>query len=329
MSLDLTPILQAVRLSTRLAHEVQQRHIVRSEKTGAEPVTIADYGVQAIICRAIQKHFPDDGIMAEESAHEFIHLVAPEQRAHIVALVSDVLGEKITESHLVAWLDHARVDKIDVEPRRIWVIDPIDGTKGFMAQRHFVNAVGVLENRQPIAGVLSAPAYPRGEGGMLLYATDGVSYAESIIPNHDRRIIRVSERVDIASLRALESVEKGHVGLARLARVRQIMGMTPEQVEQADSMEKYGRIAMGDAELYIRLPRIDDGRPHNIWDHAPGVAILEAAGGVATDVDGSPLDYSHGTTLRNYGVIATNGRCHDLALRAVAKLLEEERHAQP
>ncbi|MCL4252978.1 MAG: hypothetical protein KJ043_04260 [Anaerolineae bacterium] len=327
--LDLTPILEAVRLSAQLAHEVQQRHLVRSEKTGAEPVTIADYGAQAIICRAIQKHFPHDGVMAEESGSEFARVVEPEQRAYIVALVSDILGEKVTASHLIAWLDHARIDTMTDEPHRIWVIDPIDGTKGFLAQRHFVNAVGVMDGRKPIAGVLSAPAYPHSDGGMLLYALDGVAYAESLIQKGDKRVIKVSDRVDIPTLRALESVEKGHAGLARLARVREILGMSSEQVEQADSMEKYGRIAAGDAELYIRLPRLGDGRPHNIWDHAPGVAIIEAAGGIATDVDGSPLDYTHGTALKNYGVVATNGKFHDLAISAIATLLEEERHAQP
>jgi 3'(2'), 5'-bisphosphate nucleotidase len=323
--LDLTPIIEAVRLSAKLALEVQQRHIVRSEKTGAEPVTIADYGAQAIICRAIQKHFPDDGVMAEESGSEFLRVVEADQRAYIVSLVSDILGEAITESHLVAWLDHAHLDKTVDEPHRVWVIDPIDGTKGFLAQRHYVNAVGLMEGRKPIAGVLAAPAYPTIAGGNLLYAVEGVAYAESLIPNNDKRVIRVSDRVDVATLRALESVEKGHAGLARLARVREIMGMTPTQVEQADSMEKYGRIAAGDADLYLRLPRLGDGRPHNIWDHAPGTVIVEAAGGKITDVDGSPIDYSRGTTLNNYGVIATNGKIHDLALSAVATLLEEEK----
>ncbi len=321
--LDLTPILEAVRLSAQLAYEVQQRHIVRSEKTGAEPVTIADYGAQAIICRVIQKYFPNDGVMAEESGSEFLGVVAPDQRAYIVNLVSDILGEKVTESHLIAWLDHAHIGVGD-EPHRVWVIDPIDGTKGFLAQRHFVNAVGVLEGRIPVAGVLSAPAYPNG--ALLLHAVDGVAYAESLTPKNDRRVIRVSDRVDVTTLRALESVEKGHAGLARLARVRELMGMTTSQVEQADSMEKYGRIAAGDADLYLRLPRFGDGRRHNIWDHAPGTAIVLAAGGKITDVDGSPIDYSQGNTLNNYGVIATNGKIHDLALSAVATLLDEEKN---
>ena len=327
--LNLTPILVALRQAAQLAHEVQQRHIVRSEKTGAEPVTIADYGAQAIICHTIQKYFPDDGVMAEESGSEFARVVEADQKAIIIDLVSHILGEKVTESHLIAWLDHARIDKMTSEPHRVWVIDPIDGTKGFLAQRHFVNAVGVLEGRIPIAGALAAPAYPNVHGGLLLHAVDGVAYAESLHIKNDRRVIRVSDHVDIHTLRALESVEKGHAGLARLARVRELMGMSPSQVEQADSMEKYGRIAVGDADLYLRLPRLGDGRPHNIWDHAPGTAIVLAAGGKITDIDGSPIDYSKGTGLNNYGVVATNGKIHELALSAVGKLLEEERHEQP
>ncbi|PJF21134.1 MAG: 3'(2'),5'-bisphosphate nucleotidase, partial [Phototrophicales bacterium] len=153
---DLTPILQAVRQAAQLCQEVQQRHVVRSDKAGHEPVTIADYGSQAIICRALKQAFPQDGVMAEESGKQFIELVPPPERAYIINLVGQILGEHITEAQMVDWLDHGK----DVETARLWVIDPIDGTKGFLGQRHYVNAVGVLQDRRPVGGVIAAPAYP-------------------------------------------------------------------------------------------------------------------------------------------------------------------------
>ncbi len=315
---DLTPILQAVRQAAQLCQEVQQRHVVRSDKAGHEPVTIADYGSQAIICRALKQAFPQDGVMAEESGKQFIELVPPPERAYIINLVGQILGEHITEAQMVDWLDHGK----DVETARLWVIDPIDGTKGFLGQRHYVNAVGVLQDRRPVGGVIAAPAYPGG--GRLLYAWDGVAYREALTGEPHRQPIHVTKQVDPSRLRGLESVEKSHAGLERLARARALMGMDETLTEQADSMEKYCRIASGDAEVYMRLPRLGSTRPHNIWDHAPGVAILEAAGGKATDVDGSPLDFSTGRALNNYGVIATNGAVHDLAVQAVQALLKEE-----
>ncbi|MFW5691524.1 MAG: inositol monophosphatase family protein [Chloroflexota bacterium] len=320
-SLDLTPIFEALRQAARLCRIVQQQHVVRSEKAGHEPVTIADYGSQAILCRAIQQLYPDDAVMSEENGRQFIDLLSDEQRAVICDLIGHVIGTPVTEAQVTDWLDFGK----GRETARMWVIDPIDGTKGFLAERHYVNAVGVLVDRQPVTGLLAAPAYPGSyRGGALLHAIDGAAYIESLADSSDRRRIHVSQRTQVNTLRALESVEKGHSGLARLARVRQIVGMDDRLVDQADSMEKYGRVAAGDAEVYMRLPRKGSTRPHNIWDHAPGAAIVTAAGGRITDVDGSPLDYSSGTSLNNYGVIASNGAQHDAIIQGVQQLLREE-----
>jgi HAL2 family 3'(2'),5'-bisphosphate nucleotidase len=318
MSLELSPIFEAVRQAAHLCYEVQQRHIVRSDKAGSEPVTIADYGSQAIICRALWEHYPDDGVMSEEWGDQFMTLVEPEQRQEITNLVGEILGISITEDNLRSWLDHGA----NKETPRMWIVDPIDGTKGFLAQRHFVNAVGILQDRQPVAGVLGAPAYPGGP--KLLYAIDGTAFMQPLDGSAPPQTIQVSERSDPVTLKALESVEKSHVGHGRLARVRELMGMDGATVERADSQEKYGRVAAGDADFYLRLPRHGNTRPHSIWDHAPGAALVQAAGGRVTDVDGSPLDFSEGTSLKNYGVIATNGRFHDLAVEAVQTLLAEE-----
>jgi 3'(2'), 5'-bisphosphate nucleotidase len=109
-----------------------------------------------------------------------------------------------------------------------------------------------------------------------------------------------------------------------MARVRALAGMNPAALERLDSMEKYARIAAGDADLYLRLPRQFSTRPHMIWDHAPGVALLQAAGGLITDVDGAPLDFTQGRTLaRNQGMIASNGHIHARVLAAVAQVLAE------
>lgn len=318
---DLTPIFQAVRQAATLCHEVQQRHIVRSEKVGREPVTIADYGSQAIICRALKQHFPQDGVMSEESGKQFMSLVSAEQRAHIAQITGHVLGIEVHEAQIAEWLDHGA----GKETSHLWVIDPIDGTKGFLAQRHYVIAVGILENRRSTAGIVAAPAYPGDyEGGALIHAIDGEAYIQSLRGNGTTRRIRVSERAELPTLRALESVEKSHTAHDRLARVRQMAGLSESMVERADSQEKYARIAAGDAELYLRLPRLNSTRPHSIWDHAPGTALVEAAGGKVTDVDGSPLDFSTGTTLNNHGVVASNGLIHDRVVEALQQVIHEE-----
>jgi 3'(2'), 5'-bisphosphate nucleotidase len=86
-----------------------------------------------------------------------------------------------------------------------------------------------------------------------------------------------------------------------------------------DSQAKYGVVARGEADAYLRLPT-KAGYREKIWDHAGGVLVVEEAGGKVTDVDGKALEFTHGRELSaNRGVIVTNGLIHDAILEAVAK----------
>ena len=88
-----------------------------------------------------------------------------------------------------------------------------------------------------------------------------------------------------------------------------------------DSQAKYGIVSRGDASIYLRLPTKKSYR-ENIWDHAAGSIIVEEAGGRVTDIQGKPLDFSAGNKLNNNrGIIATNGKLHDLLLEAVQQVL--------
>jgi 3'(2'), 5'-bisphosphate nucleotidase len=140
--------------------------------------------------------------------------------------------------------------------------------------------------------------------------------------------IHASEHTEPDSLRILESVEKSHASHERAEKVRLAAGFTGAALERLDSMEKYARIAAGDADLYLRLPRQFSSRPFLIWDHAAGTVLVQAAGGMVTDVDGSPLDWSQGRALPNKGIIVSNGRIHERVLAAVGNLLDEEGKAQ-
>lgn len=323
--MDLAPLLHAVRLSAVLCKEVQRHHITRSEKTGSEPVTIADYGVQAILCRALQQAYPNDAVIAEESARQFAELVTPEDRQRITQLVAAVLGESTDEAEISAWLDHGRQPEGTVSAGRRWLIDPVDGTKGFLANRHYVIALALLEDDQPTAAVIGAPHFYGEDGpGALLYAAAGVGYVQSMATGGVPQRLAVSDRVEPKHLRAMESVDKSHASFERMARVRAAAGMDVNLVQRMDSQEKYAHIAAGEAELYLRLPRRPGGRPHMTWDHAPGMALVLAAGGKVTDVDGSPLDFSSGRTLNNHGVVVTNGHIHDAIIAAVQAVLREE-----
>jgi 3'(2'), 5'-bisphosphate nucleotidase len=318
--LDLEPIFQAVRQAAHLCQQVQEAHLTSSDKGGHEPVTIADYGSQAILCRAISLAFPDDAIMAEEQGEQFMELVPETERTEVVRLLNTILEIPVTEADVVLWLDHGQ----QRETERMWVVDPIDGTKGFLALRNYVIAVGLLVKRKPVAGVIGAPAYSlKGDSGALFHAQSGIAYIQPLQGGQVKRI-HVSENSDASQVRALESFEKSHANHERMARVREVAGMGEAALFRLDSMEKYARIAAGDAELYLRLPRLTSTRPFMIWDHAAGTALVEAARGMVTDVDGSPLDFSAGNTVKSRGIIVSNGPIHERVIAAVQKVLAEE-----
>ena len=325
---DLQPILEATRHAAALCRMVQHKHIVPAleaksgeavaHKQGAEPVTIADYGAQAIVCRAISQDYPDDAVVAEEGGEQFAALISDTDQQEIVSLISEVLGEQVTMEQVIAWLDYGQ----DRDAARTWVIDPIDGTKGFIQLRHYVVAVGLLNaEKQVVEGVMAAPGYADGMGA-IFYTQNGAAYAEALDGGSPRQI-QASQRTDPETIIAMESFEKSHASQDLMAAVREAAGIGGAHIERIDSQEKYALVATGEADLYLRLPRLSSTRPHMIWDHAAGVALVQAAGGIATDYDGSPLDFSLGKTLtHNKGMIVANPRIHEQIVKAALSVVQ-------
>ena len=326
--MTITPIIEAVRQAVVLCREVQHMSLrsinkLSPDKQDSEPVTIADYGSQALIGYALAQHFPDDAVLAEEAGSQFLELTTDKQKAEIISLLTTILDFNVSKDDIVAWLDQGTDAK---NPARTWIVDPIDGTKGFVAMRHYAVGVGIVENGQPVGGIIAAPGYGDGisgddDEGALFYIQDGVAYQEPLMGG-DAKQISVSSRE--ADLTIAQSYEKKHASKSRMAIAREKAGMADATVLELDSMEKYALVANGVADVYLRLPNLSSTRPHMTWDHAPGVALVLAAGGKATDVTGEPLDFSKGRTLPNQGMVISNGVLHDRLIDAVNELLEEE-----
>ena len=311
-------ILAALRDAAKLCRLVQANYLSASAKVDgdhSEPVTIADYGSQAIICRALQQRYPDDAVIAEESGEQFRQLVSAEQRDQILPLLSQVLRQPVSEAELVAWLDFGA----GRSAARTWVIDPIDGTKGFLARRHYAVACGLLLDGQVAGGIVAAPGYNDGDGA-LFYTRDGASFRAPLAAGAGARV-RVSTRQNPADIIAAQSFERAHASKSRMSRARELAGLGNARILELDSMEKYALVACGDADLYLRLPREGSNYAHKIWDHVAGVALVQGAGGTVTDLDGSALDFSQGETLPNPGMIISNGAHHQGLVEAVQRVM--------
>lgn len=329
--MNLDPIIYAARQAALLCRDVQHNSLhsinkQNKEKTQSEPVTIADYGSQVIIGRALAQYFPDDAVVAEEAGSQFLELTNEEQKADIMTLLTSLLDVNVTQDDIVRWLDQG-TDKANT--KRTWVIDPIDGTKGFVAMRHYAIGIGIVEDGQATGAIVATPGYGDGvsgddEDGAIFYIKDGKVYQEPLAGG-DAQAVTVSERTE--NLRIVQSFEKKHASKSRMASTREKAGMENASILELDSMEKYALVANGDADIYLRLPNLTSTRSHMIWDHAAGAALVLAAGGMATDVDGSPLIFSQGRAMPNRGMIISNGKVHERLIAAVGELLEEEAEA--
>ncbi|MCY4071770.1 MAG: 3'(2'),5'-bisphosphate nucleotidase [Chloroflexi bacterium] len=311
-------IREAIRDAVKLCRRVQEHYLIANTKSAGdhkEPVTIADYGSQAIICRALMTHFPDDGVISEESGEQFLQLLSAEQRSQVLALLEDVLGCALSETDLVNWLEHGKGKATE----RNWVIDPIDGTKGFIALRHYAIACGTLVDGQVADGIVAAPGYADGQGA-LFYTENGATWQAPIAAGDGERV-RVSARRDAEAFIAVQSFEREHASKSRMGRARQLAGLGDVQILELDSMEKYALVACGDADLYMRLPREGSAYRHKIWDHVAGAALVQGAGGMVTDLDGGPLDFSQGESLPNAGMIISNGQHHERVVAAVQRVM--------
>ncbi|EEY22069.1 3',5'-bisphosphate nucleotidase [Verticillium alfalfae VaMs.102] len=108
-----------------------------------------------------------------------------------------------------------------------------------------------------------------------------------------------------------------------LAQIAQRLGITRPRVRM-DSQSKYGSIARGAGDIYLRLP-VSASYQEKIWDHAAGDLIVREAGGHVTDIAGQRLDFSVGRTLaKNKGVVAAPAAVHAEVLKVVQEVLNQK-----
>jgi len=317
-----TAVRDAARLAGKLCLAIRDEmlHEMGSmEKAGHEPVTVADYGAQAIVMQHLSSVFPQDGSLAEEKGSDFSRLTSDDQQLTITRHVGTLLDRTVTADDIKSWLDAGR----ETDSRRRWVIDPIDGTKGFIRGDQFAVAVALLVDGEPVVGALACPLLPFGYNGAAeargIVATAVKGQGATIEPLlSDGPVIsmQVSDRTDAASARIVESVETGHTDHSVSSAILKTAGVGGQPVRM-DSQAKYAAVADGRAEIYLRMQK--DGYRERIWDHAAGALIVQEAGGIVTDLDGKPLDFSLGQTLeQNRGILATGSQpIHDAMLAAI------------
>jgi 3'(2'), 5'-bisphosphate nucleotidase len=312
-------VREATRLCRAVAAGISPEVLAKKDKS---PVTVADFGSQALIARTLAEAFPDDPVIAEEDSTE---LRLPENALlldQVLRLVRAVRAAGASDMALDAeevcrWIDRGGTSEYR---DRFWTLDPIDGTKGFLRGEQYAVALALVTEGRVAVAALACPGLgavfyaARGEGASMM-PLEARPKGGAGPPLH----VHVSDHDDPAAARFCESVESGHSAHGDAASIAARLGMTAPPLRM-DSQAKYAVVARGEADIYLRLPTRADYR-EKIWDHAAGVLIVAEAGGTVTDIHGKLLEFHHGRELvANRGVVVTNGRLHDRVLEAIDAL---------
>jgi HAL2 family 3'(2'),5'-bisphosphate nucleotidase len=223
-------------------------------------------------------------------------------------------------------------EAIGIHPQGYWVLDPIDGTKGFLRGGQWAVGLAFVTRGVPVLSAIAAPALPRGAWssggggggvGVLFSATLGKgSVSEALIAGEDESTLTLltgGRRVTHSELVLCESFEAAHTDRSLSVCISTALGMGATPPIQIDSMVKYGLLVRGCGDIYVRLPQ--KGYKEKVWDHAPGALLITEAGGKITDARGRDLDFSRGSTLENNeGIIAAmDPKVHAIAVSAAAE----------
>ncbi len=189
-------------------------------------------------------------------------------------------------------------------PHRIWIIDPLDGTKGFLKRTDdFSVMIALVEDGLPILAVVDVPVmkkcyFATRGGGAFVEDTGGIHalHVSSRTRPHLRGLISVNHAApymfDVCTkLEVAETVAVGSVGI------------------------KAGYIAEDLADFYLTRGALGE------WDVCAPELILTEAGGMVTDEHGTSICYGNEDHRIQHGIVFSNGVCHGNVLTALEEVV--------
>ena len=267
--MDYQPELAAAREAAARASEFLRAEYDLFTAIPDAPVTIsthADKASQELILAFLHDRYPADALCAEESTPAF--------------------------------------DAIPKAGRRVWVVDPIDGTRGFAKKvGQFSVMIGLLVDGVPVVGVVAEPAqrritFARVGGGCWAHTGD----AE---PARCHVSARGFDELVLTQSWAKTGMSPKPVRALAPARV----------VETYSGGVKLALVARGEADVYANTYEAFAD-----WDICAGHVLVTESGGTVTDLGGNPIRYQAAHFKQTRGLLATNGVIHTEAVMRLAAL---------
>lgn len=264
---------RAAEAASRRILEIYAGDFVAEEKLGVdqfyEPVTEADLAASRIIVEQLSREFPEDAILSEEE--------------------NDDVERRLSKD-------------------RVWFIDPIDGTSGFVKRDgDFAVQIGLAIGGKPVVGVVLLPFH-----GVTYFASKGSgAYRQS---EGESVRLETSNTSDFKEMQM--AVSRNHRS-PKINAILQDFGVKGEMQRGSVGL-KIGLIAERTCDLYIH---ISNRTKH--WDTCGPQTILEEAGGKLTDLFGDEIRYDTADVQNHGGIVATNGAVHDVTIERLRPLLND------
>jgi len=269
--------LAAARIAADQAASVILDLYARFAAIADAPATIttaADRESQEVILKSLSENFPGDAFRAEERT--------------------------------------PALERLSPAGPRMWIVDPIDGTRGFARRNgEFSVMIALVENGEPVVGLVLEPAT-----GVCTYAVHGGGCRRG-----DRSGKAGAVHVTSVATLADATLVQSHSDPKRAATMP-VQKLKPRTVTETYSAGiKLARVARCEADLYVSTYDV-----MNDWDLAAGHILVTEAGGRVTALDGRPHRYGAESPVHHGGLLASNGRLHDAAIKT---LWEPEAPARP
>lgn len=245
--------------------EIYQKDFDVMYKGNNDPVTAADQEANAIIIEGLHTHFPQDFLVAEESP---------------LPSTSQITG-------------------------RVWYIDPLDGTKEFIARNgEFSIMIGLTIDGRSTLGVVYWPIHNHFYIGLA----DKAAWVEhnGVRQELDARRLKHPPHINLVSSRSHRS--------PILSTIQQSLPIQHEQRMGSVGL-KIAHIAQGGADLYV-----DPGPFTKAWDACAPEAILRGAGGCFTDTHGNSIRYGLNHFRNLHGLVGSTQDCHQRVIQALTGL---------
>jgi 3'(2'), 5'-bisphosphate nucleotidase len=270
---ELRELVRIARLGAERVRALYDTDFAVDHKGPDDPVTEADRQANELICDALARSFPGDAIIAEESAPD---------EAGLASLV---------------------------RARRGFYVDPVDGTKEFVARNgEFCTMLGLAEEGRASAGVVVLPL-----SGTALVGRVGQGAFRVELDGREEPLV-VDDAVPLGQ--AVLMVSRSHRS-PRVERLAARLGVG-KMVPCGSVGLKVARLATREAHVYVHL-----GGGSKKWDACAPEAIVRAAGARFSTTRGAPLDYAEADLPLRDGLIASTGALYDRVLAETRALLAE------